>query len=102
MEDEGPLGKEGLLDNAQNAYRAGRETENALLQVMNDLEEAQECATNIIATSWDKKRAFDSLSRNAARIALYRLGVPAKVCEVLVGLDIDGKTVVRTPKAKKL
>jgi hypothetical protein len=65
--------KEGLLDNAQNAYRCGRGTENALMQVINGLEEAQECATNIMATSWDKKRAFDSLSRNAARIALYRL-----------------------------
>ena len=72
------------------------------MQVINGLEEAQECATNIMATSWDKKRAFDSLSRNAARIALYRLGVPVKVCEMLVGLDIDGKTVMRTPKAKKL
>ena len=49
-----------------------------------------------------QKRAFDSLSRNAARIALYRLGVPVKVCEMLVGLDIDVKTVMRTPKAKKL
>ena len=27
---------------------------------------------------------------------------PVKVCEWLVGLDIDGKTVVRTPKARKL
>ena len=72
------------------------------MQVHNGLEEAQECATNIMATSWDKKRAFDSLSRNAARIALYRLGVPVKVCEMLVGLDIDGKTVMRTPKDKKL
>ena len=83
--------KVGLLDNAQNAYRAGRGTENALLEVINGLEEAQECATNIVATSWDKKRAFDTLSRNAARIALYRLGVPSKVCEMLVGLDIDEK-----------
>ena len=47
--------KEELLDNAQNAYRAGRGTENALLQVIHGLEEAQECATNIVATSWDKK-----------------------------------------------
>ena len=46
--------KEGLLDNAQNAYRCGRGTENALMQVINGLEEAQECATNIMATSWDK------------------------------------------------
>jgi hypothetical protein len=70
--------------------------------VINGLEEAQECNTNILASSYDKTRAFDSLSRNAARIALYRMGVPVKVCEMLVGLDIEGKTVVRTPKARKL
>ena len=70
------------------------------MQVINGLEEAEECATNYYGTSWDKKRAFDSLSRNAARIALYRLGVPAEVCEMLVGFDNQGKTVVRTPKAK--
>ena len=80
----------------------GRGTENALLQVINGLEEAQECATNILGSSFDKTRAFDSLSRNAARIALYRMGVQVKVCEMLVGLDIDGKTVVRTPKERKL
>ena len=94
--------KHGPLDNSQSAYREGRGTENALLQVINGLEEAQECNTNILASSYDKTRAFDSLSRNAARIALYRLGVPVKVCEMLVGLDIEGKTVVRTPKARKL
>ena len=94
--------KNGLLDDSQSAYRAGRGTENALMQVINGLEEAEECATNYYGTSWDKKRAFDSLSRNAARLALYRLGVPADVCEMLVGIDNEGKTVVRTPKAKQL
>ena len=94
--------RHGLLDDSPSAYREGRGTENALLQVINGLEEAQECATNILGSSFDKTRAFDSLSRNAARIALYRMGVPVKVCEMLVGLDIDGKTVVRTPKARKL
>ena len=48
-----------------------------------------------------QEKAFDSLSRNAARIALYRLGVPAEVCEMLIGFDNQGKTVVRTPKAKR-
>ena len=94
--------KYGLLGNSQSAYKEGRGTENALLQVINGLEEAQECNTNILASSYDKTRAFDSFSRNAARIALYRMGVPVKVCEMLVGLDIEGKTVVRTPKARKL
>ena len=85
-----------MLDDSQSAYRENRGTENSLLQVINGLEEAQECATNILASSWDMTRAFDSLSRNAARLALYRLGVPAKVCEMLIGLDAEGKTVVRT------
>ena len=61
-------------------------TENALMQVINGLEEAEECETNYYGTSWDKKRAFDSLSRSSARLALYRLGVPAEVCEMLVGI----------------
>jgi hypothetical protein len=37
------------------------------MQVINGLEEAEECATNYYGTSWDKKRAFDSLSRNAGQ-----------------------------------
>ena len=94
--------RHGMLDDSQSAYREGRGTENSLLQVINGLEEAQECATNILASSWDMTRAFDSLSRNAARLALYRLGVPVKVCEMLIGLDAEGKTVVHTPKARKL
>ena len=94
--------KHGMLDDSQSAYREGRGTENCLLQVVNGLEEAQECATNILASTSDMTHAFDSLSRNASRMALYRLGVPAKVCEWLVGLDIEGKTVVRTPKARKI
>ena len=49
-----------------------------------------------------QEKGLDSLSRNAARIALYRLGVPAEVCEMLVGFNNQGKTVVRTPKAKRL
>ena len=88
----------GMLDDSQSVYREGRGTENSLLQVINGLEEAQECATNILASSRDMTRAFDSLSRNAARLTLYRLGVPVKVCEILIGLDAEGKTVVRTPK----
>ena len=57
---------------------------------------------NFLASTSDMVHAFDSLSRNTSRMALYRLVVPVKVCEWLVGLDIDGKTVVRTPKARKL
>ena len=91
-----------MLDESQSAYMAGRGTENALLQGINGLEEAQECATNILGSSFDKVHAFDSLSRNAVRISLYRMDAPVKVCELLVGLDIDGKTVVRTHKARKL
>ena len=78
----------GMLDDSQSAYHEGMGTESSLLQVINGLEEAQECATNILASSWDMTRAFDSLSRNAARLALYRLGVPVKVCEMLIGLDV--------------
>ena len=91
-----------MLDDSQSAYREGRGTENCLLQVVNGLEEAQECATYLLASTSDVVHAFDSLSRNASMMALYRLGVPVRVCEWLVGLDIDDKAVVRTPKARKL
>ena len=50
--------KNGLLDDSQSAYRAGRGTENALMQVINGLEKAEECATNYYGTSWDKKKGL--------------------------------------------
>ena len=100
MEDEVSLGEAWDAVDSQSAYREGRGTEDCLLQVVNGLEEAQECATNILASTSDMVHAFDSLSRTASRMALYRLSVPVKVCEWLVGLDIDDETVVR-PKGEE-
>ncbi|NDG65061.1 MAG: hypothetical protein EBY29_16615, partial [Planctomycetes bacterium] len=94
--------KHGLLDRSQHAYRSGRGTENALLHQISGMEEAEETATDLLTSTWDQVHAFDCLGRNASRISLYRLGVPHECLTGLIGIDETGKTVIRTPKARRV
>ena len=47
-------------------------------------------------SSWDKKRAFDSVSRNLSKMALVRIGVPREIAEYIVAHDEDGHTIIRS------
>eukprot|EP01041_Mallomonas_annulata_P042294 gene42294-biopygen23782 len=46
-------------------------------------------------------KAFDTVSKPAMMIAWLRLGVPEQIATWLVGLDMDGATIVRTPSARR-
>eukprot|EP01034_Spumella_vulgaris_P032827 gene32827-40519_t len=46
-------------------------------------------------------KAFDTVSKPAMMIAWLRLGVPEQIATWLVGLDMDGVTIVRTPSARR-
>ena len=48
-------------------------------------------------SSWDIRRAFDSISKPALQTAWTRLGVPPKWAQFLIQLDLDGSTTVRLP-----
>eukprot|EP01041_Mallomonas_annulata_P042159 gene42159-biopygen7644 len=86
-----------LLNAAQHGFCS---TMTATLQYINVLEDAKEQGKPIHRSSWDMSKAFDTVSKNAMTLAWLRLGVPMDVTEWLVGLDQEGVTIVRTPKAK--
>ncbi len=52
-----------LIDPAQHAYIRGKGTLTAIPQLTACLEAAKEYKTDIYISSWDMKRAFDSLGK---------------------------------------
>ena len=92
--------KEDLLSQDQHAFRARHGTDTATIQLINALEEARESCTELFISSWDLKRAFDSVAKNILIASWVRLGVPLDIAEWLVHMDTDGNTVIRTPLAK--
>ena len=66
------------------------------VQLINVLEEAKMPKKQLYGSSWDMKRAFDSVSKPLIHLAWRRLGVPESVAEWLVSIDEDSKTIVRS------
>jgi len=58
-------GKVDLLSQNQHAFRARHGTDTATIQLINALEEARECASDLYISSWDMKRAFDSVAKTS-------------------------------------
>ena len=79
----------------------GKGTEGAIAAFLNAAETAKETCSPILMTSWDIKRAFDSVSKPVIRLALTRLGIPNELADYVVALDQGGETIVRTPYALK-
>eukprot|EP01034_Spumella_vulgaris_P028247 gene28247-35072_t len=90
-----------LLNPAQHGFRNKMSTMTATLQYINALEDAKETGRPIHRSSWDMSKAFDTVSKPAMMIAWLRLGVPHNIAEWLVGLDLQGVTIVRTPLARQ-
>ena len=64
---------------------------------MNALETAREWGSSIYISSWDVKRAFDSISKEYQIAALVRVGIPIPTAEYLIQLDRGGEIAVRSP-----
>ena len=64
---------------------------------INGLEDAEELCHEIHRTSYDMKKAFDSVSKQFMLLAWCRLGVALDVAMWQVSMNINGTTVVRTP-----
>ena len=62
---------------------------------MDALENAKETHTACLVSSWDIRRAFDSISKPALQMTWTRFGVPPEWVSFLIQLDIDGTTSVR-------
>ena len=94
--------RESVLSNGQYGFRRSRGTESPTAQVINALEEAEESATEIHGSSWDIKRAFDSVPKSILVMSWERLGVPKRIAQYIVDLDRECLTVPLTPHAKSL
>ena len=91
--------RHSVLAPAQHGFRPGRGTDSALLQFLNATEYAVETQLPLYTSSWDIRRAFDSVSREAMEVSWLRLGVPPAISRWLAYMDVGGPTVIRTPWA---
>ena len=88
----------GALQSNQYGCVPGKGTDGAVCEFLNAAETAKERKTPILVTSWDIRRAFDSVAKPLVDIALRRLGIPKKLRDYIIKVD-DGVSVVRTPWA---
>ena len=94
--------RSSLIDEAQHAYIRGKGTHTAIPQLSNCLEAARDYKTDIFISSWDMKRAFDSLERRFIIRSLTRLHIPLSLASFMTSLDEGGDVFVRSPKNIKI
>ena len=83
----------------QHGFRRGHGTDSALMVHINCLEHAKLSGTPLFLSSWDIRRAFDSVSKEAMDASWRRLGVPGPTAHWIAHLDDQGPTAVRSPWA---
>ena len=86
-----------MLDPSQHGFRAKHGTDSASLLLVDALEHAKETHSAYLVSSWDIRRAFDSISKPALQMAWTRLGVSPEWASFLIQLDIEGITSIRLP-----
>ena len=87
------------LTPSQHGFRRGHGTDSALMVHINCLEHAKHSGTPLFLSSWDIRRAFDSVSKEAMDASWRRLGVPGTTAHWIAHLDDQGPTAVRSPWA---
>jgi hypothetical protein len=92
--------KYNVLSDTQYGFRSGRSCPQAILQLINAMEAHTE-GQNLYMSSWDIKRAFDSIPRTIIELALRRLGVPTIIATYLAYIDQEDRIQVRTPASHK-
>ena len=90
-----------MLRDSQNGGLKEKGTDTASVLLINALESARELMVQILVSSWDKKRAFDSVSKNLAKFSLIRLGVPRVMADYIIDHDLDGPAIIRGGYTKK-
>ena len=88
-----------ILTQSQHGFRRGHGTDSTLLVHLNCLEHARHTNSPLFLSSWDIRRAFDSVSKEAMDASWRRLGVPAVTPHWIAHLDDQGPTAVRSPWA---
>jgi len=81
--------RKGILSESQYGFRSKRSCEGPTLHVINAQEEAEESGTKLYESSWDIKRAFDSVPRKTVLFMSWeRLGIPSDVANYRNSLTI--------------
>ena len=88
-----------LADN-QYGFLPKRGTTDELIQLINVLEEAAELETPIDISTWDIRKAFDSVARALQLVLWLRMGVPLAIARWFINLDSGGHFIVRSPWAE--
>ena len=65
--------------------------------IINCMEAAKDFKTDLYMSSWDMRRAFDSLGMEFVVASLMRLHVPKCIAVYLTSLDAGGRVYVRSP-----
>ena len=89
-----------MLDEAHYGFVPNRGTDSGFLDLLDQLEKAQEWDVSALLCSWDVKRKFDSVSRTVIRMALNQMRVPANLINMIHEMEVDGVTIVRTPLSR--
>ena len=91
--------KHQALTPSQHGFRRGHGTDSALIVHLNCLEHARHTGNPLFLSSWDIRRAFDLVSKEAMDASWRRLGVPSATAHWIAHLDDQGPTAVRSPWA---
>ena len=76
-----------VLHASQHGSSRGAGTDTAAPIFIDALETAREWGSSIYISSWDVKRAFDSISREYQIACLVRVGIPSATAEYLINMD---------------
>ena len=90
-----------MFSQAQRGSRKNSGTDDALTYLQAVLEEAKRTEANLCFSSWDMKRAFDSVSKKALKLAYSRQGVETQRREWIIDFDAKGTTAVKTEVAEQ-
>jgi hypothetical protein len=94
------LGKHKLLHDSSHGYRKKRGCDTALLNLINLQEEVELRGGSCCISTWDMKKAFDTVHPDFVKIALERMGMDPLSANYYVKLNSQGKVIVRSPYAQ--
>ena len=92
--------KHSALAPQQHGSRRNVMTASPIFQLLNVLEQAQESACSVFGSSYDIVHAYDSISHNIQRLGWYRLGIPEHFANLLVHMEANCRTYVKSPFAQ--
>ncbi|NBO66767.1 MAG: hypothetical protein EBU88_18310, partial [Acidobacteria bacterium] len=92
--------KHNLLHPTSHGYRSRRGCDTALLNLINLQEEVQQRGGSSCISTWDMKKAFDTVHPDFIRIALQRMGLDDLHTDYYVRLNSAGRIIVRSPHAQ--